>query len=92
MPTYWTEERVVEALEAWSLEHGAPPTVTDWRNATPTTPSAVTVADRFGSWNSALQAHVHRGASRARYYLARPQSGPATRERPGPWPTTTGAP
>lgn len=51
---YWTVERVLTAITAWERQHGAPPTSTEWRTATPRTPAAQTVHELFGSWNMAI--------------------------------------
>jgi hypothetical protein len=59
---YWTEERIIRAIQAWAKRHGGkPPKYNDWSRAAIETggtmhPSRVTVAERFGSWNAAIAA------------------------------------
>jgi hypothetical protein len=52
----WPRERILIAIRLWVLEHGALPTLGDWRTADPCRPSATTVQRRFGSWNGAISA------------------------------------
>jgi hypothetical protein len=59
---YWTEERIIRAVQAWAKRHdGKPPKYNDWSRAAIKTggsmhPSRVTVEERFGSWNAAIAA------------------------------------
>lgn len=53
----WTRERIVSALQAWALEHGRPPSGTDWRvTGLWEHPSTGTVLLKFGTWNAAMVA------------------------------------
>lgn len=68
----WTRERVVEAMRAWTLTYGEPPSFRDWTSGGSDTAryrrlkrsgliaSAKTVAEVFGSWNAALEAAGYR--------------------------------
>lgn len=67
---YWTQERIIEAIQAWTRKHGAPPTTTDWYRATEDHPSFSTLyrssGGRFESWAEAMGAagyEVGRGIS-----------------------------
>ena len=51
---YWTRERILRALCLWTDEYGVTPKMTQWRRATPWTPAAQTVVERFGTWNAAV--------------------------------------
>lgn len=54
--TYWTKRRILDAIQLWALENGGrPPTGTEWRKATPHTPTTQTVRERFGSWGFAIE-------------------------------------
>lgn len=66
----WTRERILQALEDWTEQHGEPPTVLDWSptlaraNGHPEQaerferdgcwPLSQRVIEAFGSWNAAL--------------------------------------
>jgi hypothetical protein len=49
------EERIVHAIEQWTIEHNAPPRPTDWQKAHGW-PSTSFVYNVFGSWTAALEA------------------------------------
>lgn len=53
---HWTEERVVEAIQAWVREHGEPPTGAEWKRSGDGHPVTATVVNVFGSWNIAMVA------------------------------------
>lgn len=52
----WTPEEVIDALRAWAVRHGHPPTAVEWHCASPVNPTAQTAAKPFGSWPNALLA------------------------------------
>jgi len=53
----WTRDEITEAIQNHALQHGAPPTSTDWAKAAPGRPSADLVKRRFGgSWADAIVA------------------------------------
>lgn len=52
----WSHQTILQALQAWNEKYGSPPKAPQWRKATLTHPSNVTVADWFGSWNEGLRA------------------------------------
>lgn len=62
----WTREAVVAAIQAWTAEHGRPPTATDWNSAMARAasrperpddfPPVATVQREFGSWANAVEA------------------------------------
>ncbi len=56
MPRYWTQERIVDAIVEWHLEHGRIPAAGDWSVASPYHPHAVAVTDVFGTWNAGIMA------------------------------------
>jgi hypothetical protein len=56
---YWTEERIIAALQAWAAEHGEPPTASKWMHASPEHPAATAIYGATGvfpSWNAAIAA------------------------------------
>jgi Homing endonuclease associated repeat len=66
---YWTEERIIQAIQRWAERHdGEPPAAHEWRrkrqrdlrpmlgNGPGSRPSACTVYRVFGSWNAAIEA------------------------------------
>jgi len=68
-PTYWTDERIIAAIQRWAREHdGEPPRMQDWgrggtsldRGVWGTTsrsrPTRNLVVIRFGTWGAALAA------------------------------------
>ena len=52
----WDELDTIQALQAWSEQHGRPPWSMEWDHAQPEHPCSNTVRERFGSWESALEA------------------------------------
>lgn len=69
--TYWTQERIIEAIREWSDENGEPPTATQWNPAqarqqglnwmadryqSGAWPATSHVQHRFGSWNAGIRA------------------------------------
>lgn len=54
----WQPEDILNAIRAWTAEHGRPPERTDWYRTDPLGrhPSTGTVHDHFGSWTDALGA------------------------------------
>lgn len=53
---YWTEERIITAIQDWAGSHGGPPKMNDWYAATVDHPAAQTVRERFGSWSAGVRA------------------------------------
>lgn len=51
----WGQARILERIRAWYVEHGKPPTSTQWLRAGVDTPSYRTVAYHFGTWAAALE-------------------------------------
>lgn len=55
VPDAWTDEELLEAIQQWAREHtGEPPSCSDWAPAPKDYPSYRLVANRFGSWNRAI--------------------------------------
>jgi Homing endonuclease associated repeat len=52
----WDEEGVINALCAWTVHHGRPPTPGEWLRTGPGRPYRATVYARFGTWDKALAA------------------------------------
>lgn len=67
----WTPETVIEAIQAWAHEYGAPPTATEWNpgqhhmkpgaaeryyDGPLVAPPVVAVQREFGSWAAAIEA------------------------------------
>lgn len=70
---YWTEERIIEAIDTWVMIRGEPPRVEDWRLAQPPHfPSSYTVVDRFGSMGNGVEAAGYRRRKRGRPSKALP--------------------
>jgi transposase len=57
---YWTSEKVVEAIQRWAIEQGAPPSYQEWLLSGPGHPALWTIISgnnpAFSSWSEALQA------------------------------------
>lgn len=53
---YWTQQRIIDALQAAHKANGRAPTQEEWRFAGAATPSSTTVTYQFGSWNNAMEA------------------------------------
>lgn len=61
---YWTQERIIRAVQRWTARTGEPPKAEQWRSKTPPSfgigtrsrPSGRYVARVFGSWSAALDA------------------------------------
>lgn len=83
-PRKWTQERIIAAIQAWAAEHGEPPTVTQWREATDDHPAKNTVTVRFGSWAAGIEAAGFARPTRGRAKPRTPASPPpAARRVPG---------
>jgi hypothetical protein len=57
VPTRWTREAIVEAIQAWTVEQGRAPQAQDWSAGSATHPERSTVAKAFrgaGGWAGAL--------------------------------------
>jgi hypothetical protein len=52
----WSRETTLAALHAWAESRGRPPSLEQWRRASPAHPSAATVRRLFGTWNAAVEA------------------------------------
>ncbi len=52
----WTNEAIIEALQAWTAAHRKVPSSADWSKGSRHHPSYRTVTDRYGSWNAAIEA------------------------------------
>lgn len=58
---YWTREKIIEAIQRWTREHGKAPTSTQWKHRGEYWPSATAIYSHpesaiFSSWNEALRA------------------------------------
>lgn len=56
---YWTQERVIRAIQEWAMVNGKPPTATDWMRAGPGHPAATGIYGQRGCfryWNDAIAA------------------------------------
>lgn len=67
----WTRETIIEAIQRWAHEHGAPPASTDWFKRVDDYPSTSMVKRLFdGSWADAVEAagfpRPHRGGRKPR--------------------------
>ena len=68
-PPTWSAEQIIRTLRDWADTHKRPPHKSDWqrRDSTDARPTATTVAKRFGTWNTALQAAgLHTTSHRSR--------------------------
>lgn len=65
---YWTRERIIDAIQAWTRSVGRPPVSTEWSRPgsgiAAGWPHYSQVRDRFGTWGAALAAASSNGASR----------------------------
>lgn len=56
----WTRERIIEAIRAWAVKHGFPPTSDDWQRGTPDHPAVSSIRGGpnppFRTWSEALSA------------------------------------
>lgn len=50
----WGEQDIIDAIQRWVRVHGAPPTVSNWRNRGEWWPGHTTVIQRFDTWNDAM--------------------------------------
>lgn len=87
----WTNEQILEALREDAARLGRSPSHDgDWYYTAPHHPSAVTVARRFGSWKTALEAAgLSPNAPGTRPYWTKDRVGDAIldwRCREGRWP------
>ena len=80
----WTREAVIEAITRWVIEHGRPPSATDWKRAGENHPASANVYrskhkstrnNPFASWAEAIEAAG----------FGRPETGGRYRERPWLW-------
>ncbi|HTA15508.1 MAG TPA: recombinase zinc beta ribbon domain-containing protein, partial [Solirubrobacteraceae bacterium] len=53
---YWTEQEILDALRAWTLQKGRPPRCKDWTRAGDHHPCSRSVHVRFGSFGAAVAA------------------------------------
>lgn len=57
---YWTAERIVEAIQNWTIEHGYAPTYLEWQRSGPGHPAISSIKEgpdpSFRSWGDALRA------------------------------------
>jgi hypothetical protein len=51
----WTRPKIIRAAQRWALEHGRPPSATDWRPSSPTHPNESQVRRLFGTWNAMIE-------------------------------------
>src|ERR1700741_401501 len=56
MARYWTERRIIAAIEQDARRRGRPPRKREWQSRAPGRPTAETVRTRFGSWSGGLEA------------------------------------
>lgn len=56
----WTAERIVQAIKDWAIEHGNPPSYTDWQRSGPGHPALRSITDGpapvFRRWSDAIVA------------------------------------
>lgn len=52
----WNKERIIEAIQQWTTEHGRTPMSLDWRYAQRGRPVFNTVVRHFGSWANGVEA------------------------------------
>jgi len=52
----WTEEAIIGAIQEWTQKTGRPPGAREWRSGVPGYPTAVTVRERFGTFDKARRA------------------------------------
>lgn len=73
-PLYWTDERIIEAIQKWARDHdGDPPRRIDWQTgADVERPNFSAVVRAFGSWAKGIEAagYFPRGAGGARFTTA----------------------
>lgn len=69
----WMQGRIIAAIQAWHAEHGEPPRVTDWIRRSENRPTAQTVIDRFGKWNTAISAAGFEPRRRGGVYPKKPE-------------------
>lgn len=53
---YWTQERIVAALQAWADANGRAPYRREWMKATIAYPASQTVHEFFGTWTKGVLA------------------------------------
>ncbi len=53
----WTRDKIVAEIRRFAVEHGRPPSATDWRGPRSSGyPSSFTVQSLFGSWANGIEA------------------------------------
>lgn len=60
-PRRYTDEELIECIQALANDLGRSPTVSDVRNLSEKMPNVSTYEDRFGSWNNALRTAGYEG-------------------------------
>ena len=53
---HWTDQKILDALRAWTKEHGRAPLGVEWITCPPGHPCYNTVRNHFGTWQKALTA------------------------------------
>jgi hypothetical protein len=53
---YWTQERIIAAIQAFAAQHGRPPFSTEWWRRNDERPTTNTVLRECGSWANAIEA------------------------------------
>jgi len=51
----WSREKIIGAIVAWTIYHGRPPVMPDWKNVGDENPSSSSVRYYFGSWSNAIE-------------------------------------
>lgn len=55
MQKRWSDQEILDAIQAWADKYGRPPTYSEWMTASPEHPAAYTVSSRCGGWVTALE-------------------------------------
>lgn len=89
---WWTRPRIIEAIQAWNVEHGRPPRAREWTTAGLNHPGNFQVRERFGSWNAGIAAAGFRPIPWRRtdsHYITDQREGPRSRTGAGQSTATT---
>lgn len=66
-PPKWSQEILIEKIRKWTVKHGEPPKVNDWRGPQQSKwPSYITVIRYFGTWDEAIKRAGYKPRGRGR--------------------------